>query len=142
MNEVTRRGRGERQPRARGLALAVLSGLVVACGGEDGTEQPPAPMTAGAPAIQYPLELWDQGVQGEAEIMVHVDEFGAVDSALVSRSSGQAAFDSAALQGVRAMRFAPGRRGDERVAMWTRLPIRFSQDSTQTAPRASGVSNR
>jgi hypothetical protein len=39
------------------------------------------------------------------------------------------------------LRFTPGRKGDRRVAMWTKMPVRFTQDSTATlgAPRAAGM---
>ena len=80
--------------------------------------------------IEYPVALWDRNVQGTTEVMVHVNEFGDVDSAVISTPSGYAEFDSAALAGTRQLRFTPGKRGDRHVAMWTRVPVRFSQDST------------
>jgi periplasmic protein TonB len=82
--------------------------------------------------IEYPVALWDMKVQGETELMVHVNHFGDVDSVLVSKTSGYAAFDSAAVAGARKLRFTPGRKGDRHVAMWTKLPVRFAQDSTAT----------
>jgi TonB family protein len=64
---------------------------------------------------------------------VRVTDTGAVDSVYVLEPSGQAAFDSAAVRGVRNLKFAPGRRGDDRIAMWARLPVRFTRpDSTNS----------
>ena len=99
---------------------------------------PPATLVAPRPIIaeppfQYPLELWDRQVEGESVVMVHVTAGGAVDSAYVLRSSGEAAFDSAAVVGARTITFRPGRRASEAVDAWVRLPVRFQQpDTTNT----------
>jgi periplasmic protein TonB len=85
--------------------------------------------------IDYPLALWDRQVQGETELMVHVNERGNVDSVLVSKPSGWLEFDSAAVRGARRLRFTPGRMGDRPVAMWTKMPVRFARDSTATVGR-------
>lgn len=92
----------------------------------------------GASPFAYPVELWDRGIEGESMLMVHVTERGAVDSAYVLTSSGFAEFDSAAVNGAHALQFTPARRGDERIAMWTRLPVRFSMD-TLAAPDGAGA---
>jgi TonB family protein len=130
-----------RPTRRRTKFVLLCTLLLGACGGDAAVEEPvPLPDRN---AIEYPVALWDRQVQGETEVMIHVDAAGAVDSALVSQSSGYAEFDSAAVRGALKLRFTPGRRGDRRIAMWTRLPIRFAQDSTATIgpPRASGVRN-
>jgi TonB family protein len=80
----------------------------------------------------YPTELWDLKVQGETMLMVRVTELGAVDSAYVVSSSGFREFDSAAVRGVHQLRFSPGRQGQRRIAMWTKVPVRFSLDSLPT----------
>ena len=120
--------------------LCVL--LAAACDGAAEPVTDPVPMPDASP-IEYPIGLWDRNVQGETEIMVHVDQFGDVDSAVVSKTSGYAEFDSAAVNGARRLRFTPGKRGDRHVAMWTRMPVRFAQDSTATlgASTESGVRN-
>ena len=126
------------------MCTAAVAGclLVQACEAPIEEVQPPIPIPDPTP-IAYPEGLWDRGVQGETEVLIHIDEMGDVDSVLVSKSSGYSDFDSAAVNGVRRLRFTPGQRGDRRIAMWTKIPVRFSQDSTATigSPTGSGVSN-
>jgi TonB family protein len=124
----------------RGLAACCLAAVVACSSGDNGEVQEPVPMPDPSP-IEYPIALWDQRVEGETEVLIHVNEVGDVDSVQISRPSGHAAFDSAAIRGTRQLRFSPGRRGDRRVAMWLRVPVRFSQDSTAAlgAPTSSGV---
>jgi TonB family protein len=105
--------------------------LLQGCDGTNEVVQEPIPIPDPTP-VAYPEGLWDRGVQGETEIMVHVDEMGDVDSVFVSRSSGFSDFDSAAVNGARRLRFTPGQQGDRRIAMWTKIPVRFSRDSTAT----------
>lgn len=112
-----------------------------ACGaGDDGDLEPPVPMTDGT-GVDYPVALWDRRVEGETEVLIHVNAMGDVDSAFVAKTSGYAEFDSAAVSGARRLRFTPGRRGDRRVAMWTRIPVRFAQDSSAVlgASRDAGI---
>ncbi|MGH7447932.1 MAG: energy transducer TonB [Longimicrobiales bacterium] len=111
--------------------------LLQACTAADEAVQEPIPIPDPTP-IAYPEGLWDRGVQGETEVLVHVDEMGDVDSVLVSKTSGFSDFDSAAVNGARRLRFTPGRRGDRRVPMWTKIPVRFSRDSTATLGTATG----
>jgi TonB family protein len=113
--------------------LAALAIGASGCGAEAQVE-PPQPLP-GEPVVQYPVVLWDAGVEGETILMVHVTEEGTVDSAYVDQSSGLEEFDSAAVQGGRQMRFTPGHQGGERRAMWTRLPVRFRR----TSPGSSSV---
>lgn len=113
------------------LVVAVsipLLGLV-ACRGDTSPVTDPEPISVESP-FHYPMELWDAGEQGEAVVMVHVTDMGAVDSAYVLEPSTQPAFDSAAVHGARALKFAPGRRGERRIAMWAKIPVRFRLDST------------
>lgn len=109
--------------------LLSLVAVALACGnGESENEQLPVPISEPSP-IEYPITLWDRDISGETELLVHVSDMGAVDSVLVSRSSGVAELDSAALSGARKLRFTPGRRGERRIAKWIRLPVRFTKDS-------------
>ena len=109
------------------LCCAAIS--FVACEPQDETVVQPVAMSEANP-VRYPLSMWDRRVEGETVLLVHVNELGDVDSTQVETTSGHTEFDSAATSGARKLRFTPGRRGDKVVAMWTRLPIRFSLDST------------
>lgn len=103
-----------------GLLLVVAA----ACGGEPELEQP-VPLYGEDP-IEYPLGLWDQGIEGEALLRVLVSETGTVDSVEVTESAGHSALDSAAVEGARELGFRPGRRNGERIRMWATLPVQFS----------------
>ncbi|MGD8276645.1 MAG: energy transducer TonB [Gemmatimonadota bacterium] len=125
-----------------GVGVLILGAtlLLPACRGDDATRLP-RPMSDNPP-IDYPIDLWDAGIEGETLLTLHVDAEGRVDSAFVDRSSGSPKLDSAAARGGRAMRFTPARRGDRRVATWVRIPVRFMRDSVATAtsrpPRSEG----
>lgn len=111
---------------SRALLLAVPLGA-----GCSGTEEPvelPQPLTAESP-FEFPISLWDEGVEGETRLMVRVTALGEVDSVFIKDSSGYPEFDSAAVAGVGNLRFTPGRRGDKRVDHWVVLPVRFTRDS-------------
>jgi TonB family protein len=138
---VTADGRPALRRVAGGMLRVPLAAvLLAACGAAAAEIEEPVPLPDPSP-IEYPVALWDQKVQGETELMIHVNEHGNVDSVFVSRPSGWAEFDSAATSGARLLRFTPGRKGDRRIAMWTKMPIRFTQDSTATlgSARASGM---
>jgi TonB family protein len=105
------------------LAAAVL--LVTGCGGEGEVEQP-APLYGDVP-IDYPLQLWDQGMEGSTLLRVRVTDTGQVDSVEVVESSGQPAFDSAAVSGAKDLRFRPARRDGKRIEVWAKVPVHFSK---------------
>lgn len=102
--------------------------FAVSCIATDEPVTEPVPMPDASPFV-YPLQLWDRGVAGETLLMLHITERGQVDSVRVVMSSGEAAFDSAAVLGAPKLRFVPGRRGERPIAMWTRVPVRFQIDS-------------
>ena len=99
--------------------------LFLACGGEGEIEQP-SPLYGEVP-IDYPLQLWDQDMEGETLLRVRVTDTGQVDSVEVLESSGHAAFDSAAADGARELRFRPARRGGKRIQVWAKVPVHFSK---------------
>lgn len=110
--------------------LAALGIAVGACVRDDRPVTQPELMPDPSP-FQYPIRLWDLGVTGETVLLLHVTTNGIVDSVTVFHGSGHADFDSAAVAGARKLRFVPGRRGQRPVNMWTKLPVRFSLDSTK-----------
>ena len=103
---------------------------LTACGGseEDVPIAPPEAITDSAPFV-YPIELWDEKISGETLVLMRISALGEVDSVVVAKSSGYREFDSAAVQGARVMKFTAGRQGERRVAMWTKLPVRFARDT-------------
>lgn len=116
------------KPNLKMMLGALALGGLAGCAEARIEIEHPAPMPGSSP-FEYPVALWDQRVQGETLLLVHVTAIGDVDSAYVHTSSGVAAFDSAAVAGAFHLRFAPARQGDRRVPMWTKLPVRFSIDS-------------
>lgn len=118
----------------RVVCSCLVAGLLAAsaCGGsaDEVPIEPPQPMSDSTP-FTYPLSLWDSHISGQTVLMLRISELGAVDSVMIATSSGYEAMDSAALAGARTMKFTPGRQGERRVPMWTRLPVRFARDTTQ-----------
>ena len=111
------------------LRVVVLAAALSACSPPPAVPiEPPQSMSDSTPFV-YPVELWDQNISGQAILLLRISEFGVVDSVLIATSSGHDPFDSAAVQGARTMKFTPGRQGERRVAMWTKLPVRFARDT-------------
>ena|SRR5688572_19724707 len=120
--------------RPSGLWLLLLA----ACAAETPTpgEFTPAVPIEGQEPIPYPTELFSQRVEGEVMLYLVVDSTGAVirDSTRIEKSSGQSAFDAAALQAAPTLRFTPARRGDTAVVAPIQVPIHFTlPDSLQSA---------
>jgi TonB family protein len=97
------------RPRAPWQALLAGAAAVLAGGCADAGEVVP-PRQLGENPVEYPIDLWDQGEEGEALLRVLVTETGGVDSVEVVQSAGHPTFDSAAVAGARQMRFTPARR--------------------------------
>ena len=111
----------------RFVAAAVAFAAAGACASDEETA-PPTPIS-GTLRFEYPIELWERGVEGETVLKVLVERAGGVDSLVVAESSGHAELDSAAVRGAREARFeaATGEGGPVRV--WTLLPVRFARSS-------------
>jgi len=109
---------------SRHLVLPFLALAAAAC--RKAPEPVTEPRQISESPFQYPEELWDAGVQGKTTLRVFISTEGSVDSARVERTSGHAAFDSAALAGARQLRFEPARQGGEPVAVWRSLPVEFN----------------
>jgi len=113
-------------------ALAGALVLGAACREEPVAETPPRQLSAST--FQYPEELWDAGVSGETLLRIHIGPEGGVDTVRVEKSSGHAAFDTAAARGARELRFAPATRGGEPVAVWRLLPVQFDPQAAPPRP--------
>jgi TonB family protein len=88
----------------------------------------PATRIDGKLEIPYPPELFAKRIQGEALLYLYVDSTGAVvnDSSRIAKTSGQAAFDAAALEAAPHLRFTPAHRGTVPVAAPIQVPIKFT----------------
>jgi TonB family protein len=106
-------------------ALALCVALGIGCTRDQDIERP-APLYGQVP-IEYPLELWDQDVEGQTLLKVRVTDMGLVDSVVVVESSGHRAFDSAAIVGAMDLRFTPARRNGRRIEVWAEVPVHFSK---------------
>jgi periplasmic protein TonB len=74
---------------------------------------------------RYPESARRQGVEGITTLRFIVLANGHVGQIAVSRSAGHVDLDRAAVEAVRTWRFEPARRGEEAVAVWVTLPVRF-----------------
>ena len=88
--------------------------------------EPPVMTNAESP-VAYPPGLYADGVEGSVILRLFVDESGdlAADSTQIAEGSGRVEFDSAAVRGVSAMRFAPARRDGTPVATAFLQPVHF-----------------
>ena len=129
------RVRRESCPRAAGwrpvdarLAVAAVAAAVLSAAACDRNAEiaPPAPLS-GQSGVEYPAELWEEGVEGVTVLRILVNEDGGVDSVLVAEGSGHGALDSAAARGARRVRFAPALSQGIPIRVWARLPVRFSR---------------
>lgn len=103
-----------------------LMGLaLLGCSSDRGIERP-RPLFSESP-VEYPLTLWDQGIEGSTLVRVLVNEGGGVDSVVVVETSGHAAFDLAAVEGAKEMSFEPATKGGEPLRVWARVPVHFSK---------------
>ena len=115
-------------------ATVVFTVVFFGCKDERPLEQP-RPLYGEDP-VEYPIDLYDESVEGDATLRVRVTARGDVDSVEVEESAGHLGLDSAAVRSLLTTRFTPARRGDDFVVAWVRVPVRFS-----TRPRPEGRPN-
>ena len=127
-----------------GTGLLVLAALAACRNAEQqqqaaasGQNDVPVAINGESP-FQYPVALYDQGVEGEVRLRLYVDALGRVapESIAVASSSGTPALDSAAVQGATQLRFAPAHRGGQPVAATVVQPVLFRKSA---APGAAPV---
>lgn len=80
--------------------------------------------------FRYPARLWQKGVEGEVLLRIHITSGGDVDSVELERSSGHRELDSLAMTGATSLEYYPARQGEEGVAVWAVLPVRFERTDT------------
>ena len=77
--------------------------------------------------FRYPLALYEQRIEGDVTIRLHLDSTGAVvpDSLRIVESSGYAQLDAAAMEGAATVRFSPARLGGRAVPLTVLFPVKF-----------------
>ncbi len=85
--------------------------------------QPPRPLDVVQP--NYPIELLQNPVAGEALIQLTITESGAVEDVKIVEAS-LPEFGEAAIAAVRLWHFSPATKDGKPVALKTRIPIRFA----------------
>jgi protein TonB len=83
------------------------------------------PLYRSNPPPKYPAVARRRGFQGNVVLEVLVGPAGNVIELHVLSSSGYSILDRAAKSSVKNWTFEPGMRGQEKVEMWVRVPIRF-----------------
>jgi TonB family protein len=73
----------------------------------------------------YPTILRDAGIGGTVQVDFFIDAEGRVGNVLISRSSGHAQLDEAALRVAATYRFAPAMNRDQAVPVWVTFPVTF-----------------
>lgn len=84
--------------------------------------------------FRYPARLWRDGVEGEVVLRIHVTELGQIDSVELRASSGHGTLDTIAMSGARQLEFHPAQDGDQAVAVWAELPVRFQRRTVTVTP--------
>jgi len=77
------------------------------------------------PSPRYPRLARRRGYEGTVVLEVLVAPNGRVKDLNVFKSGGYAVLDKAAVTSVKDWLFEPGMKGDEKVEMWVKIPIRF-----------------
>lgn len=124
----------------RRALVAAVAGSLAACHSRARTNLVPATLTSGGTTIPYPPDLYNRHLEGQVLLYLVVDSTGQVirDSTRVATSSGQAAFDSAALAAAPRLRFSPAKMNGVAVTAPIQIPIRFRlPDSTASTRRDS-----
>jgi len=77
------------------------------------------------PAPQYPSSAKRRNIEGKVLLEVLVDANGNAEKIVISRSSGFAILDNAALEAVKNWRFVPAKKAGKAVAAQVTVPIEF-----------------
>jgi protein TonB len=92
---------------------------------------PAAPIIEAVPMYKknspplYPELARKRGYQGKVVLEVLVKKDGHAGAVRLITSSGYKILDKTAMEGVRKWLFHPGKKGDELVEMWVKIPVRF-----------------
>ncbi len=74
---------------------------------------------------RYPESARREGIEGVTFLKFEIRADGRVGKVLVERSAGHRDLDLTAVEAVKLWRFDPARRGNQPIAMWVTLSVRF-----------------
>lgn len=77
------------------------------------------------PLPKYPRLARKRGYQGTVVLNVLVDQNGRVGDLRLFTSSGYSILDRKAMESVKVWLFEPGMKGNKKLDMWVRVPVRF-----------------
>jgi protein TonB len=83
------------------------------------------PLYRDNPPPRYPRIARRRGYEGTVVLEVLVNTEGRVADYRIIQSCGHPVLDRAAMNSIRNWLFEPGMRGDKKVEMWVKVPIRF-----------------
>ena len=123
--------------------LGALGVGLIGCG-------PPAPrnvadslprLIGDAVPFRYPNQLYEQKIEGDVTLRLHIDTSGTVvpESVQVAETSRIPLFDEAAVEGARALLFRPALLDGRRVPLTVLFPVKFRLPSEPRTPSDSGV---
>jgi protein TonB len=78
------------------------------------------------PAPSYPRKARERGWQGTTWLRVEVLSDGRAGVVEILHTSGYDLLDNTSVQAVRTWRFQPATRGNQAIASWVEIPIRFA----------------
>lgn len=115
-------------PAKTAIAALLATGLLAAC------EAPPAPQSVPStevkavdtPPPEYPMALACDGIGGKVVLWLTIGTDGSVTGVQTRESSGQPAFDAAALEAVRDWRFRAATRNGQPVEKQILVPMTFN----------------
>jgi len=81
------------------------------------------------PAPEYPRQAKMRGYEGTVILEVLVTKEGKAGKVSVFQSSRYSSLDEAAVSSVKKWHFEPGKRGDEKMDMPVKIPIRFQLEA-------------
>lgn len=73
----------------------------------------------------YPPSARRQGREGTTYLKIKISPEGKVLEVLVDQSSGHRDLDEAAMEAVKTWCFEPPMKGEQRVSLWARVPVKF-----------------
>ncbi|MCK9294446.1 MAG: energy transducer TonB [Desulfobulbaceae bacterium] len=110
-------------------SAATCLAALPAAGPPGGAGQPEiaaAPLYRQNPPPGYPALARRRGLEGVVQLDVLVNRRGGVNQVRLAATSGHELLDRAAVAAVENWLFTPGRRGEQTIDMWVRVPIRFA----------------